>query len=170
MTVFDFFVLVIVGASIVSGAMRGLVRALIAGATLIVGIVVAAQGYELTGAALRGVGLVESSAAAHAGGFLLLVSVALALGFVAGGLARAGLRHARLDWLDRTLGAFFGLARGWAVCAITFLALTAFPVKLESVTDARTAPALAQSARILSVCTSMDVRTRFFEEYRRLTA
>ena len=170
MTVFDFFVLIIVGASIVSGAMRGLVRALIAGAALIVGIVIAAQGYVLVGAWLRGLGLVKSSAAASAGGFLLIVGLMLALGFAAGALARKGLRQARLDWLDRILGAVFGFVRGWAVCSSVFLALTAFPVRLGSVTGARSAPALAQGASILSFCTSMDVRTRFFEEYKRLTA
>ncbi len=170
MTVFDFFVLVIVGASVVSGAMRGLVRALIAGAALIVGIVVAAQGYGMVGAALRNAGLVESSAAASAGGFLLLVGLIVALGFAAGSLVRRSLKHARLDWLDRILGAAFGFIRGWAVCAVIFLALTAFPVRLNSVTGALCAPVLAQGARILSVCTSTDVRTRFFDEYKRLTA
>ncbi|MCA1591464.1 MAG: CvpA family protein [Acidobacteria bacterium] len=170
MTLFDFFVLVIVGASIVAGAMRGIVRALIAGAALIVGLIVAARGYSVAGTVLRGFGVIKSQEAAHAGGFLLIVGAVLFLGFALGGLARAGLRRARLEWFDRVIGAAFGFVRGVAVCSAVYLALTAFPVQLDSVTEARTAPVLARGAWILAACTSSDVRNRFIEEYKRLTA
>src|SRR6185436_6576219 len=103
MTVFDLFVLVIVGASVAAGALRGFVRALIAGFGLLVGVVVAARAYAPAGELLRAVG--------H--------------------FARAGLKRAKLGWLDRALGAAFGLARGVAVCSVVYLALTAFPVRLE---------------------------------------
>src|SRR5437764_8712764 len=158
MTVFDLIVLALVGSSLVAGALRGLVRALIATAALFVGLILAARGYEVVGGVLRGMGLVASSAAAEAGGFLLLVGVALALGFVVGQLARRRLQRARLGWLDRSLGALFGLARGLAVCAVMYLALTAFPVRLSAVTEARTAPLLAASAQALSYLTSNDLR------------
>jgi hypothetical protein len=49
-----------------------------------------------------------------------------------------------------------------------YLALTAFPVRLSSVQDARTAPALATGARLLSFVTSADLRTRFLAGYKRL--
>src|SRR5690349_9818071 len=124
MTVFDLFVLAIVGASVAAGALRGFVRALIASFGLLVGVVLAARAGEL----LRGFGLVKSTEAAHAGGFLLVVGVVLVAGFAAGHFARSGLKRAKLGWLDRALGATFGLARGVAVCSVVYLALTAFPV------------------------------------------
>jgi membrane protein required for colicin V production len=170
MTVFDLFVLAIVGASVVSGALRGLVRALIAGLGLAVGFVVASYTYKAAGAFLRGFGLVESVETAHAAGFLLMVGVVLTAGFVLGASARAGLRRARLEWFDRALGAGFGLLRGAAVCSVVYLALTAFPVRLESVEKARTAPALAEGARLLALCTSDDVRARFLAQYQQLFA
>lgn len=166
MTVFDFIVLALVGASIVAGALRGLVRALLTVAALLLGLLVAARGYETAGLALRGLGFVEASAAANAWGFLLIVGCILLLGFIAGRWVAGGLRRARLEWLDRTLGASFGLIRGLAVCSILYLALTAFPVRLDSVAHARTAPLLAEGARILSTFTSPDIRTRFFDEHR----
>lgn len=169
MTVFDLFVIVIVGASIAAGALRGLVRAAITGLALIVGLLLASLGYEAAGGLLRSSGLVESGAAANAAGFLLLAGIVLVLGFAAGGLARAGLRRARLEWFDRALGGAFGLARGVAVCSVVYLALTAFPVRLNSVEEARTAPVLAEGARLLASCTSSEVRERFISEYRRLT-
>ena len=170
MTVFDLFVIALVSASIVAGALRGLIRALITGAALIVGLVVAAHVYQTAGSLLLDLGLLETPAAANASGFLLVFGAALALGFAAGRLVRGGLRRARLEWFDRALGGLFGLLRGAAVCSAIYLALTAFPVRLNSVIEARTAPALAVGARLLAACTSSDVRTRFFEEYRRLTA
>lgn len=169
MTVFDLFVLFVVGASIVAGVLRGLVRAAVATAALLIGLVVAARVYEATGAMLRSFGVVESTAAANAGGFLLVVAVFFGLGFVAGEIARGGLRRARLEWFDRVLGGAFGLLRGLAVCSIIYLALTAFPVRLDSVEGARTAPALATGAKLLAAITSSDVRTRFLSEYKRLT-
>jgi membrane protein required for colicin V production len=166
MTVFDLFVLAIVGASVAAGALRGFVRALIASVGLVVGLLFAARFYESAGSLLKSLGIVESAEAAHAGGFLLVTGVILLAGFVLGEFARAGLRHARLDWLDRVLGAGFGFVRGVAVCSVIYLALTAFPVRLESVARARTGPALAEGAHLLAFCTSEDVRARFLSQYR----
>ena len=165
MTFFDFLVLALIASSVVAGAMRGIMRALLTGAALIVGLLIAAQGYEAVGAILLGLNLVESSAAANAGGFLLIMAIALTGGFLAGRLVKGGLRHVRLEWFDRVLGGAFGLLRGWAVCSILYLALTAFPVSISSVEEARTAPFLAQGAKLLGVFTSQEVRTRFYESY-----
>jgi len=160
MTFFDLIVLALLGASLIAGALRGFVRALIATAAMFVGIIIAAQAYETAGTALRATGMFESNAAANACGFLLIVGVALALGFVAGQLLRGSLRRAKLEWMDRLLGALFGLARGMAVCSVVYLALTAFPVRIDSVEEARTAPALAEGAKLISWLTSEDMRRR----------
>lgn len=170
MTFFDLFVLAIVGASVAAGALRGFVRALIASIGLAVGFFVASHTYEQAGAFLRGLGAFESVEAAHAAGFLLLVGVVLAVGFILGESVRAGLKRAKLQWFDRALGAGFGLVRGVAVCSVVYLALTAFPVRLEAVERARTGPALAEGARLLSFCTSGELRARFLAQYRHLFA
>ena len=170
MTFFDLFVLAIVGASVASGALRGFVRALVASIGLLVGFFVASHTYEQAGAFLRGLGLVESVEAGYAAGFLLMVGLVLAAGFILGESARAGLRRARLEWFDRALGAGFGLVRGVAVCSVVYLALTAFPVKLDAVAQARTGPALAEGARLLAFCTSDELRTRFLARYQHLFA
>jgi membrane protein required for colicin V production len=170
MTFFDLFVLAIVGASVAAGALRGMVRALIAVFGLAVGFILATHTYESAGALLRSLGVVESIEAAHAGGFLLVTGLVLLAGLVLGEFARAGLRRARLEWFDRVLGACFGLVRGVAVCSVVYLALTAFPVRLDSVAKARTGPALAEGARLLALCTSNDVRARFLTQYHHLFA
>lgn len=165
MTIFDFIVFALIGASIAAGASRGLVRALITFAALIVGLLIAAQAYGNAGALLLGVGVLESQAAANAGGFLLIMVVVLGAGFMAGQLVSGGLRRVRLEWFDRVLGGAFGLLRGLAVCSVMYLALTAFPVQIEAVEKAQTAPVLAEGARLMALFTSQDLRTRFLEEY-----
>ena len=170
MTFFDLFVLAIIGASVVAGALRGFVRALIASVGLAVGFLVASHTYAQAGAFLRGLGIVEAVEAGNAAGFLLMVGVVLLAGFILGESARAGLKRAKLQWFDRALGAGFGLVRGVAVCSVVYLALTAFPVKIEAVAHARTGPALAEGARLLAFCTSDELRARFFKEYRHLFA
>ena len=165
MTFFDFIVLTLAASSVVAGALRGIVRSLLTVAALVVGLVVAARGYAAAGSVLKGLGLVESDAAAHAGGFLLIVTVALVGGFFAGRLVKGGLSQVRLEWFDRLLGGAFGLLRGWLVCSILYLALTAFPVRLSSVEEATTAPILAQGVKLLGVFTSEEVRARFYEGY-----
>jgi membrane protein required for colicin V production len=170
MTFFDFIVLALLGSSLISGALRGFVRALIATLTMFIGIVVAARSYELVGTVLRATGMFESSMKANACGFLLIVGGALSLGFLAGELLRGRLRRARMEWMDRVLGALFGFVRGMAVCSVVYLALTAFPLRIDSVEEARTAPALAVGAKLMSWLTSEEMRTRFQIEYKRLTS
>ncbi|MFL6228008.1 MAG: CvpA family protein [Pyrinomonadaceae bacterium] len=170
MTVFDLIVLALVVASVVAGALRGAVRAIVATVALCAGLVVAAQGYAWAGGWLRAFGVVKTSTGADAGGFFVLLLLFVSVGFAAGALLRGTLKRAKLGWVDRLLGASFGLARGVAFCSAMYLALTAFPVRLDSVAEARTAPVLAEGARVLSLFTSSDVRTRFLAGYRRLTA
>jgi membrane protein required for colicin V production len=165
MTVFDLIVLALCGASLVAGALRGLVRGLLTGAALILGIIIAARGYTVAGEFFRAAGLVESNEAAHAAGFLALTGLIFGLGFLAGHFVSRRLKRLRLAWLDRTLGAGFGLLRGFFVSSALFLALTAFPVRISSVEEARTAPLLAEGARLLATFTSPEMRLSFLKQY-----
>ena len=165
MTVFDLIVLTLCGASVVAGALRGLVRALLTGVALVAGIIVAARGYATAGAFIKAFGLVASNEAANAAGFLALTAFIFGLGFLAGHFISRRLKRLRLAWFDRALGAGFGLLRGFFVSSALFLALTAFPVRISSVEEARTAPLLAEGARLLTALTSSDLRLSFLKQY-----
>lgn len=165
MTFFDLIVLALITASVVAGALRGIVKALLTLAALIVGLLIASRGYGVAGALLSGLGIVSSTEAANAGGFLLIMIAALGAGFLAGRFISGGLRRVRLQWFDHVLGGAFGLLRGLVVCSILYLTLTAFPVHIKAVTEARTAPVLAEGARVLAAFTSTEVRARFYKEY-----
>lgn len=168
MTFFDLIVLLLLASSIVAGALRGLLRASLTLIALVIGLLLAAQGYQAAGAMLRALGIVESDEAAYAGGFLLIAGGVLLSGFIAGRLLTRGMRRARIEWLDRVLGAAFGGLRGFILCSALYLALTAFPVRINSVTEARSAPVLAAGARLLAVVTSQDMYRRFQTEYQEL--
>jgi membrane protein required for colicin V production len=78
------------------------------------------------------------------------------------------LEAVHLKWFDRLLGAAFGLIRGWLIGAVLFLMLTAFPVQLESVKNARLAPYLLSGARALALVTPSPLKAKFLEGYRKV--
>ena len=164
MTVFDLIAVALITSSVVAGALRGLMRALVATA-LLVGVFAAARCYEAASLLLIRVGVFEAGTAARAGGFVLLIGLLLLLGLLSAHLLRDSLRRAKLENIERLLGAAFGFARGFLVCSVAFLALTAFPVGTEAVANARTAPALAEGARLLAFFASGDLCARFLTQY-----
>ncbi|HLF83115.1 MAG TPA: CvpA family protein [Blastocatellia bacterium] len=162
MTVLDYFVLLIVVASVASGATKGIIRVIVSVAFTVAGLVVAAHAYTYAASLLR------IFVAARLADLLGFVAVFL-LVFVAGSLAsrwlRGGLKRARLSWIDRVLGAAFGFFRGWLICSVIYLALTAFPLKPEAVERATFGPALLEGTRVIAYLTSRELRERFFSGY-----
>ncbi|HVF90574.1 MAG TPA: CvpA family protein [Blastocatellia bacterium] len=163
MTVLDYFVLFVVAASIILGASRGILKGIISVISTIAGLIAAAHLYEYAAVVFGGVATTPRAAnlLGFVGVFLLFL--------IAGGLAsrwlQRRLKRARLRWLDRMFGAAFGLARGWLVCSAIYLALTAFPVRLETVERAMFAPVLLEGTRVISYLASSELRERFLNGY-----
>ncbi|HYP27694.1 MAG TPA: CvpA family protein [Blastocatellia bacterium] len=163
MTFLDYFVLFVVAASIILGASRGILKGIISVFSTIAGLVAAAHLYEYAAAAFSGV--TTTSRAANLLGFVAVFLLFLIAGGLLSRWLRRKLRRARLRWLDRVSGAAFGLVRGWLVCSVIYLALTAFPVRPEAVERAAFAPALLEGTRVISYLTSSELRERFFNGY-----
>jgi hypothetical protein len=66
------------------------------------------------------------------------------------------------------MGAAFGLLRGWLICSVIYLALTAFPLRPAAVEHARFAPALIEGTRVIAYLTSPELRERFFDGYEKV--
>ncbi len=164
MTVLDYLVLIVVAASIIAGAAKGLVKAIISVASVFVGLIAATHLYGFAAGLFRGLG--SSARAANLLGFAAVFVIVLIAGAVAARWLRKGLKRARMGWADHLLGAVFGLLRGWLICSVLYLALTAFPVKLEAVEGAMFAPVLLEGTRIVAYLTSSELRTRFWDGYR----
>jgi uncharacterized membrane protein required for colicin V production len=111
-------------------------------------------------------GLVSTSRAADLLGFVAVFLAVLVCGSLLARWLRGGIKRARLGWMDHALGALFGLVRGWLVCSSIYLALTAFPVKIEAVERATFAPALLEGTHVIAYLTSPDLRERFLSGYR----
>ncbi|HVG21729.1 MAG TPA: CvpA family protein [Blastocatellia bacterium] len=163
MTILDYFVLIVVVASVASGATRGVIKGIISVSSAVAGLVLAAQLYPYAASLLGG--FVSTARAANLLGFVAVFLTVLVGGSLLARLMRGGLKRARLDWLDHVLGAAFGLARGWLVCSVIYLALTAFPVKIEAVERATFAPALLEGTRVIAYLTSPELRERFTSGY-----
>ena len=55
--------------------------------------------------------------------------------------------------------------RGWLVCSVIYLALTAFPFKPEAVERAMFGPVLLEGTRAVAYLTSSELRERFWTGY-----
>jgi membrane protein required for colicin V production len=163
MTVLDYFVVIVVVASVALGATRGIIKGIISLSSALAGLIIAAQLYPFA-ARLFG-SFVSTARAANLLGFVAIFLLVLVGGSLLARWLRGGLKRVRLDWLDHLLGAVFGGLRGWLICSVIYLALTAFPVKLEAVERATFAPALLEGTRVIAYLTSKDLRDRFFDGY-----
>jgi membrane protein required for colicin V production len=165
MTVLDYFVLLVVVASVASGAQKGIIRVIVSVAFTVAGLVLAAHSYMYAASLLR---IFATAWLANLLGFLavfLLVSVA---GSLLSWRLRGMLKRARMGWIDHALGAAFGFLRGWLVCSVVYLALTAFPLKPTAVERATFGPALLEGTRVIAYLTSRELRERFSGAYETL--
>jgi membrane protein required for colicin V production len=163
MTVLDYFVLIVVIASVASGVTRGILKGIISIVSAVVGLLAAAQFYDYSAILFRS--FVSTERDARMLGFVaIFLGVLLAGGLLARWLRR-GMKRVRLNWVDRVMGGAFGAARGWLICSVIYLALTAFPVKLEAVERASFAPVLLEGTRMISYLTSPELRQQFLRGY-----
>lgn len=127
MTSFDYAVLAILGISILLSMMRGLVREILALASWIIAFFVA-KIYTLQLAPLLPQSIPSESLKFLAAFIILFLATLLVCSLLAIALSQV-FKTAGLSWLDRGLGAVFGLARGMLILLVlVFLAgLTNLP-------------------------------------------
>ncbi|MEK6286115.1 MAG: CvpA family protein [Acidobacteriota bacterium] len=162
MTVLDYFVLLIVVASVASGSTKGIIRVIVSVAFTVAGLVLAAHTYTYAASVLR---IFVNARLADLFGFVAVFLLVLIAGSLLSWWLRRGLKRRRLGWADHALGAGFGVIRGWLICSVIYLALTAFPWKLEAVERATFGPALLEGTRVIAYMTSPELRQRFLKGY-----
>jgi len=166
LTLLDWIVLVLLTISIVSSILKGFARETISLASVIVGLFFASWFYPLFGRFYSN--YVKTQDIASLLGFTTIFLGCILLGVVISLLVNKILQAASLQWFDRMLGAAFGLIRGWLIGAVLFLMLTAFPVRLESVKEAKLSPYLLAGARALALVTPTALKAKFLEGYRKV--
>jgi membrane protein required for colicin V production len=123
----DLLLMAIVGGSVVLGFWAGFARAGVGFLAAVTGILFGFWFYGIPAAWIHK--YVASPTFANLAGFLLVFMVCVLLGGLIGKLFAKLFKWTGLSWLDRILGAGFGLVRG-AVAAVAFvLVLMAFTPK-----------------------------------------
>jgi membrane protein required for colicin V production len=162
MTLLDYFVLIVVGVSVFFGFVRGIIRSVISMVAALAGLICAAYWYPY---GARVVGWFVSQPAADFISFILIFLLFLIAGALLSRLLLSAARHAHLRWADRLLGVAFGLVKAWLICSVVYLALTAFPIRIDAVERAAFSPVLLEGSRLLVSITSGGLKSHFWDGY-----
>jgi membrane protein required for colicin V production len=163
MTGLDYFALVVALWSTVLGATRGILKSFISVTFTVAGLVSAAFLYPYSAKLFDG--FTSSAEWAALLGFGAIFLVVLTAGMLFSVWLHRRIRNAKLSWLNHSLGGGFGLLRGWLICSALYMALTAFPIRLSTVEEAKFAPALIEGTKVIAYLTSREMRERFAEGY-----
>lgn len=159
MTAFDILIFIIAGFSAFSGALKGLTHSVFSFGAVIVGLAAAFVFYDDVAAFLRWFG--ASTNVALVVGFLIPIVICVVAGGAISHKLRKTLKKTGLTGLDRLGGAGLGLVRAWLIGSAIFLAVTAFPIKIEAVEKAVTMPVLSIGAQMLVSVASQDLSGKF---------
>jgi len=155
----DWLLAAIVFFSVLGGASEGLVRGLIGLASLVVGLAVAAAGYQGLGNALGA--WIHSRDVAFGGAFLALFILVLLVGAIISSIAAKLVKEAGIRWLDRLLGVAFGLVRGLIADAIVVMVMLAFALAPQALKNSQLRPVTMSSVRTMVAMMPYDLRQHF---------
>jgi membrane protein required for colicin V production len=153
---------------VLQGLRQGFTRLLIGLVATVVGLLMASWLYGSAGAFL--IPYVSSKSLANIAGFLLVfVGVQLFGALLAWGLGRL-FKWTGLSWLDRLLGAAFGLLKASLIGIILIMMLLAFPLKPapESVAKSTLAPYLIEASHVLVYLAPRELKDGFLGSYDRV--
>jgi membrane protein required for colicin V production len=163
---------VILAASIATSFVKGLAREVIGLAAAVAALLGGAWFYRIPAAALRP--YIDSPQIANLTGFVLIFGAVLALGWVLSLLIGMMMKVSGLSWLDRLMGAGFGVARGVVISVALITVIVAFsPGKSvrgapPAVVESRIAPYLIDTARVVTLATPRELRDEFAKKYEQI--
>jgi membrane protein required for colicin V production len=120
----DLLLIAIVGGSVVSGFLAGFARAGVGFAAAVSGVLFGFWFYGIPAEWIHK--YVSSSTFSNLAGFLIVFVACVALGGLLGKLLSKLFKWTGLSWLDRMMGAGFGLVRGGLAAAAVVSVLMAF--------------------------------------------
>jgi membrane protein required for colicin V production len=162
----DIVLLIVLLGSIVTSFSTGLTREVVGLVSLIAALVLAIWFYGTAGSVL--LPYVSSPGIAHFCGFLIVFCGVLILGSLVGYVLGRLMKVAGLSFVDRLLGAGFGIVRGLLISVALVLALLAFtPGKSppSAVVDSRVAPYVVDAARVFAAMAPHELKEGFRNGY-----
>ncbi len=165
-TLVDFIFAAIILFSTGFALIKGFAREIIRLSALIGGFFLASFYYPVVSGWLTGI--VSTEVAAGLISFIAIFISSLLIGAVVMFFINRFLKMTSLQWIDRLLGAVFGLVRGWAVASIMALALVAFPVYQDTMARSRFAPYLLAGARAAVLLVPQELKDKFNIHYQEI--
>ena len=162
----DVFLLLLLLVSVVTSFSAGLTREVVGLISMIAALVGAIWFYGTAGSFL--LPYVSSAGVAHFSGFLIVFCGVLILGSLVGRALKRFIKAAGLSFVDRLLGAGFGLVRGLLFAIAVILALLAFaPGKStpDAVAQSRVAPYVIDAAKLVAAVAPHELKEGFRKSY-----
>ncbi|MGA2133942.1 MAG: CvpA family protein [Bryobacteraceae bacterium] len=164
----DISLAIIIVVSVVAGLRSGFVRSAVGFCASILGLILGLHYFRAVAVSLRP--HIEKPGLANIIGFALIFLGVTVLGAVVAGMLARFIRSLDLVWLDRLLGAGFGLVQGLLYGAILIWGMMAFlPVPPKAVIgESRLAPCVMDVARRVADASPDEVKRAFRQSYRDL--
>ena len=164
----DWVLATIVLVSVLTAMWKGFVAELVALASAITGLVIAAFNYERLAPLFQG--FTRSHGVALGVSFLVLFAAVMLVGVLVSILAKKLIKKVQLQWFDRFLGGIFGLARGLLVDCIVLLAMITFAIQQPAVEKSALAPYFIAGSRVVALALPSNLRSGFragFEKFKK---
>jgi membrane protein required for colicin V production len=164
----DLVFLLLFALSVATGIAKGFAKQVVGFLAAILAFLLALWFYGAVGSFL--LPYVSHQRVANFLGFMAIVVAVSVLGAVLGKLLSLLLKWAGLSWLDRLLGAVFGVLRGLVFAIALVLALLAFTPKPppRSVVQSRFAPYVIDAAHACAYLAPREVREAVTESYTKV--
>jgi membrane protein required for colicin V production len=162
----DLMLAILMVWSVVSAFASGLSREVVGLVTVVAALVVSAWFYGTAGYYL--LPFLPSRDIANLFGFFILFSAVWLVGGAIGMVVRRFTRQAGLGFMDRLLGACFGLLRGMVLAIALVLGIMAFlpgHEPPEAVAKSRLAPYVLESAHLCAAAAPYEFREGFSKSY-----
>jgi membrane protein required for colicin V production len=165
----DYLLIVILAYSVIRSFSRGFTREVISLIAAVAALLLGMWFYGTAAGLVRE--WVSSDRAANLIGFLLVVFAVLLAGMIVGATIRRFVKAVGLSFVDRLLGACFGLLRGALVAIAVLTAYLAFGPRADSkaapsaVVHSQIAPYLMKASSIFVDAAPVELKRSFREVY-----
>ena len=168
MSLFDFLVLVIVGASVVTGFVAGFARVGIGFLGTVAGVLFGFWFYGLPAEWVHR--FIKSTAVSNLIGFFLVFSFFLCVAALMGKLLSKLFKWTGLSWLDKLMGGAFGLARGLLIATAFIAVVLAFTPKPipNWMVDSKVLPYAMGATNMMAALAPAGIKNAFRDTMREI--
>ncbi len=160
----DILLLVILGITIVIGAIRGFLRQIIGILAAVIGLIFAIKYYPVGAKVFS---FVRNDVLAQLLGFFLIFITVLCVGWVINILLAKAVRGP-LKSLNHFMGAGLGLVKGIIICCVVVFGLLVFPVNTRVLEESQFTPYCIKIADTAYNLIPQELKDKFTEAYHEI--